>query len=422
MGTQLYEKTEKARFTTPTHASGRNNIRKKLLQTLFTPDEEGAYFRRKPNPDKDQEATTDDASEESEGEGPSDGTNSPQHPSQNLSNPLPRSNAEGGHLEFRMQVRGWQGKAHVARATHLLTLPDSALLKTMEHSTLPILIPQHLFPHCSLPHQEYGWWYVPTAETEYRTCPTCKKRTPQAHFHTNGEDSQATCTSCPRGTRPQHARYSESSKKKAHLRQIGQGQRDALDRTAYNLQDRVQVRWKGGRDLWDGMITAISDTRTKTYTITYDDGEIEEDVPFDLILPAPAESTQDSNTQKGLALRTTDPRFPADGDIILTPMELRRLLAYQQHLPDQRVWATTAEAGFPLEEENEEIHNERDEWEGKQTARFLHPAISDMSQILNGIENQGQNLTKTQRAVIQLDSDWMNPANDPHAVKWHRKW
>ena len=98
-------------------------------------------------------------------------------------------------------------------------------------------------------------------------------------------------------------------------------------------------------------------------------------------------------------------------------MELRHLLAYQKQLPDQRVWATTAEAGFPLEEENEEIHNERDEWEGKQTARFLHPDISDMAHLLNGIENQGQNLTKTQRSVIQLDSDWMDPANDPHAVK-----
>jgi hypothetical protein len=71
----------------------------------------------------------------------------------------------------------------------------------------------------------------------------------------------------------------------------------------------------------------------------------------------------------------------------------------------------------PLEEENEEMHNEREKWEGKQTARFLHPAISNMAQILNGKENQGQNLTKTQRSVIQLDSEWMNPANDPHAVK-----
>ena len=133
---------------------------------------------------------------------------------------------------------------------------------------------------------------------------------------------------------------------------------------------------------------AISDTRTKTYTITYDDGDIEEDVHIDLLLPALSQLTQDPNTLKGLLLRTTDPRFPTNGDIILTPTELRHLLAYQKQLPDQRVWATTAEAGFPLEEENEEIHNERDEWEGKQTARFLHPAISDMAHLLNGMENQ----------------------------------
>jgi hypothetical protein len=106
MGTQLYEKTEKARFTTPTHMSGKNNVRKQLLQTLFTPDDEGAYFRRKPNPDKEQEATTDDDSVGSADEGSSEGPTSPQHPSQNLLNPLPRSTAEGGHLEFRMQVRG----------------------------------------------------------------------------------------------------------------------------------------------------------------------------------------------------------------------------------------------------------------------------------------------------------------------------
>jgi hypothetical protein len=73
MGTHLYEKTEKARFTTPTHMSGKNNVSKQLLQTLFTPDDEGAYFRRKPNPDKEQEPTTDDDSVGSADEGSSEG-------------------------------------------------------------------------------------------------------------------------------------------------------------------------------------------------------------------------------------------------------------------------------------------------------------------------------------------------------------
>jgi hypothetical protein len=170
MGTQLYEKTEKARFTTPTRWSGKNKVLKELLQTLCTPDDTGAYFRRKSNSDQDQAATTtDDDSDKSVGEEqPIMPNNNTQHTHPDPPSPLPRSTTEGGHIEFRMQVRGWQDKAHIASADHLLTLPDSALLKTMEHSTFPLLIPQHLFPQHILPHQEYGWWYVPTQETDYR--------------------------------------------------------------------------------------------------------------------------------------------------------------------------------------------------------------------------------------------------------------
>jgi hypothetical protein len=47
MGTQLYDKTEKPRFTTPTRSNGKNNVHKEFLQTLFTPDDTGTYFRRK---------------------------------------------------------------------------------------------------------------------------------------------------------------------------------------------------------------------------------------------------------------------------------------------------------------------------------------------------------------------------------------
>ena len=179
----------------------------------------------------------------------------------------------------------------------------------------------------------------------------------------------------------------------------------------------MRARWRGGRDCWDGQVTAISDTLTNTYTITYDDGDIEEDIHFDLLLPVPSQSTPDPSTQKGLALRTTDPRFPTDGDIILTPMELRRLLTYQKHLPDQKVWTTTGEAAFPLEEENEEIHNERDEWEGKQTARFLHPSISNMPNFLS--QRKGKPRTKPHQNTAschttrqRLDEPSKRPSRD----------
>ena len=94
------------------------------------------------------------------------------------------------------------------------------------------------------------------------------------------------------------------------------------------------------------------------------------------------------------------------------PMEIHHVLVYQQDLLDQKAWTTTAEAGFPLEEENEEIRNKQDDWEGKKTDRFLHPSISNMAQYLNGRENQGQRLTRIQRPVTQLDNEWMNPANE----------
>jgi hypothetical protein len=58
---------------------GKTTFLRELLQVLLTPDDEGAYFRRKPNPNKDQEVTTDDDSEESADEGQPDGPNSPQH-------------------------------------------------------------------------------------------------------------------------------------------------------------------------------------------------------------------------------------------------------------------------------------------------------------------------------------------------------
>jgi hypothetical protein len=63
-------------------------------------------------------------------------------------------------------------------------------------------------------------------------------------------------------------------------------------------------------------------------------------------------------------------------------------------MTDQKVWATTAETGFPLEEEEEEMRNEVDDWEGKTTVRFLHPVISNLTQHLNGKEHIGHNLTR----------------------------
>jgi hypothetical protein len=95
-------------------------------------------------------------------------------------------------------------------------------------------------------------------------------------------------------------------------------------------------RW----EKFKGIFEKIPENSSNTYTITYNDNDEEEDVHITRILPAPPLPTQVPNTLKGLTFRTTDPRFPTDGDIILTPIDLLHLLIYQQHLPDQKVWTT----------------------------------------------------------------------------------
>ena len=94
--------------------------------------------------------------------------------------------------------------------------------------------------------------------------------------------------------------------------------------------------------------------------MTYADQD-EEDSSITHLFPVYPLPTLSPHIQKGIALRTTDPRFPNDGDIILTPREFRLLLTHQQHMPNQKVWVTSAESGLPLEEEREEIHNELDD-------------------------------------------------------------
>jgi len=205
--------------------------------------------------------------------------------------------------------------------------------------------------------------------------------------------------------------------------QLAQNQRADLGKKAYQLYDKVPARWNGGHSYLQVLITALpQNPQQKGYTVTYTDLEVEEDIPLVNLLPAPPPSETPPHILQGIALKTTDPRFPTDGDVILTAEQLHNLLTQQQHIPNQKVWATTTEAGFPLEDEEEEIHNQTDDWEGKTTTRFLHPAISNLTKHLNMEEHIGHILTRTQRDVTKLDDDWANPASEPHDTKWHRKW
>ncbi len=72
---------------------------------------------------------------------------------------------------------------------------------------------------------------------------------------------------------------------------------------------------------------------------------------------------------------SADPRRvggPGGEPTIINLQELRTLLLTQQSLEDQTVWLTTAQVGFPVTEDSQEVQVDRDRFLGKPVTRFLH--------------------------------------------------
>ena len=74
--------------------------------------------------------------------------------------------------------------------------------------------------------------------------------------------------------------------------------------------------------------------------------------------------TEDSEEiQQGYLCTSTDPRRIGAGGgetIILNSSELRKTITLQQTGDDQTLWMTTAQSGFPLTRDEEEVTNGKD--------------------------------------------------------------
>ena len=88
---------------------------------------------------------------------------------------------------------------------------------------------------------------------------------------------------------------------------------------------------------------------------------------------------------------------PGGEPTIINLKELRTLLHTQQSLEDQTVWLTTAQAGFPVTADTQEVQTDRDRLLGKPVARFLHPAISTF------IQTRWQELVSTDQAPSRAE-------------------
>ncbi len=92
-----------------------------------------------------------------------------------------------------------------------------------------------------------------------------------------------------------------------------------------------------------------------------------------------ASDNDSGDMQIGYLCISTDPRRVGVGGgepMILKPKELRQVLTLQQTTEDQTIWMTSAQTGFPLEREEDEVTNSTDAQRGRHTARYLHPVIS----------------------------------------------
>jgi len=105
----------------------------------------------------------------------------------------------------------------------------------------------------------------------------------------------------------------------------------------------------------------------------------------------------------GLKLRAADPRYITHGDdgnrgdILLTLAEVRELIIKKQQSEEgvATVWLTTAEMGFSLTEEPNEILCPKDVREGKVSDRYLAPVISrfvtsTLAEVGGGVERDQQ--------------------------------
>jgi len=93
--------------------------------------------------------------------------------------------------------------------------------------------------------------------------------------------------------------------------------------------------------------------------------------------------------------------------MIVNPRELRQILTLQQTTEDQKIWMTSAQTGFPLERDEEEVNNIRDVQMGRHTARYLHPAISAyIADWEADLAYTGTQLPPLAQAAIDLENEW----------------
>jgi hypothetical protein len=123
-----------------------------------------------------------------------------------------------------------------------------------------------------------------------------------------------------------------------------------------------------------------------------------------------ASDNDSGDMQVGYLCISADPRRVGVGGgepMILNPKDLRRALTPQQTMDDQTIWMTSAQTGFPLEREADEVTNCTDAQMGRHTSRYLHPAISAyITDWEADLVSTGTQTPPLAQAAIDLENEW----------------
>jgi hypothetical protein len=263
---------------------------------------------------------------------------------------------EGEHLKFKAHIRGWKAVTRERRCQSLLAKTEHNLRKALLSTPWKdvLLVPQAWYPEHTPKYETQGWWYVPAEAVLGRTCKSCnafceladftgnkrKKTVPVICFKCKSEDDRT-------GTQSGCGKTKTAPRKRTAL---------IPDGSTLRRSERVQ-----GQERVNYHECLESETRSDSD----DDGS-------------------DEQLFYGLKLRAADPRYITHGDdgnrgdILLTLAQVRELILGKQQSEEgvATVWLTTAEMGFSLTDEPNEILCPKDVREGKVSDRYLAPAIS----------------------------------------------
>jgi len=282
------------------------------------------------------------------------------------------------HLEFKVEVTGWEEGERSNRRAALLDMTDIGLRSALRHRGDLIFIPGDMWPEFTPKFGMNGWWYTAKEEVLRRQCKRCMEWQPWSDFAPTEFSLKipATCKKCSTQRKSIGRKNKHSSQGPSAVRELPKRKCRKMEREGY---------------------------------MESSDGQ-EDETPVSIM------------AQHDIVFSTADPRYIGQpdnvngGDITLTVHEVRRILECEtdRHRQPRCMWLTSRQMGWSLTQEEDEVADASGREEDAPTRRCLAPAISAFIRPACASETweEGVQEDTALRAAWELDLIWGQWASD----------